>query len=188
MRLPGVSCPDDDTALLLDCLLSEDLPPGASVLDLGVNPGQIAELLERAGAGQTKALDLRRRSARTRLRGRPWAPRPLGRFDLIVANVPFFVRDADTARLLDRVCRDAPRHLAEDGTLWLVHSGLLDSGIARRLLAEAGLSVEVVECREVSFGPAMWSRAAALRADGLISGDQCTENLFVLRARRSESA
>lgn len=182
LKLPGVSCPDDDTALLLDSLLEEDLPSGATVLDLGTGRGLMADLLGQAGAAETRVLDLRVRLARARLRGRWWAP-PLGQFDLVVANVPFLIDGVDAQNLLDRICSDAPRRLAGDGSLWLVHSGLLDPDVGRRRLLEAGLSVEAVEHREVVFGPAMWSRAASLRAAGLIESDQCTENLVVLRAR-----
>lgn len=182
LKLPGVSCPDDDTALLIDALL-EEFRPNARVLDLGVAHGSMAGLLEQAGADDTVALDLRRGWVRQRLRGSWWAPR-LGTFDLVVANVPFLCAGLDTQMLLGRICRDAPGRLAEGGALWLVYSGLLDSGAPRRVLEEAGLSVEFVESREVVFGPAMWSRAAALRSAGVIEADQCTENLVLVRARR----
>lgn len=180
LKLPGVSCPDDDTALLIDALL-EDFSPEARVLDVGTAPGAIAWLLEQAGAHDTVALDLRRGSGRRRL---CWGRR-LGLFDLVVANVPFLSADVDTQGLLDRICRDAPRRLADGGELWLVYSGLLDSGASRRVLEEAGLRVEFVESREVVFGPAMWSRAAALRSAGVIEPDQCTENLMLVRAHKA---
>lgn len=184
LKLPGISCPDDDTALLIDALLEEEFPPDARVLDLGVAPGSMAWMLEQAGASDTVAVDLRRGSARRRLRGSRLVPR-LGSFDLVVANVPFLCAGLDTQRLLERICRDAPRHLAEGGALWLVYSGLLDSGAARRVMEDAGLGVEFVGSREVVFGPAMWSSAAALRSAGVIDADQCTENLVLVRARRA---
>ena len=58
LNLPGVSCPDDDIALLIDALL-EEFPTDAKVLDLGVAPGAMADLLDRAGAADVVALDLR---------------------------------------------------------------------------------------------------------------------------------
>jgi release factor glutamine methyltransferase len=182
--MPGVTCPDEDTALLLDSLLESGLPPAARVLDLGVRAGQMAEILDRAGAAETLTLDLGRRSGRARLRGSRWAP-GTGRFDVVVANVPFRYAGLDTQAMLHRVCRYAPRRLADDGSLWLAHSALLDQGVARRLLNEAGLSVQHVESRTVAFGPAIWSKAAALRAAGVIDADQCTEDIVLLRARRT---
>lgn len=177
LRLPGASCPDEDTAMLLDCLLEEDLPPEAAVLDLGTEPGLMAELLERAGADVTRTMDLRTRRGRARLHGSWWAGRRES-FDLIVANVPFLAG----SDLVTRICRDAPRLLADRGVLWLVHSALLDPQVTIYRLGEACLNAKVMERREVAFGPAMWSRAAALRAEGLIAADQCTEDLVVIRA------
>ena len=180
LRLPGATCADEDTALLLDCLLAHDLPPGTTVLDLGTEPGLMAGLLEQAGARSTTSLDLCTRRGRARLAGRWWAG---GResFDLIVANVPFLAG----AGLLRRIARTAPRRLAEGGTLWLVQSALRDPQATLDALGEAGLEASVVERREVAFGPAMWSRAAALRATGHIGTHQCTEDLVVIRAARA---
>lgn len=177
-KLSGVSCPDDGVAILLDCLLERDLPPGAAVLDLGSEPGLMADLLDGAGvAVTTRTMDLRTRRGRAQLRGRRWAG-PRESFDVIVADAPFLA-GPETLAL---ICRDAPYLLADHGVLWLVQSALLDPQDSMDRLGDAGLNSQVVERREVAFKPAMWSRAAALRAEGLIGPDQCTEELVVIRA------
>ncbi len=181
LRLPGVSCPDDDTAMLLDCVLEQDLAPGAKVLDLGTDPGLMAGLLEQAGAEDVSTIDLGRRLGRARLRSR----RMRDRFDLVVANVPFLACGVEGRGRLDRICRAAPRLLAEGGALWLVQSELCDPQLTLGHLAGSGLQARIVERGEVAFGPAMWSRAAALRAQGRIGSDQCTEDIVVIRATRS---
>jgi release factor glutamine methyltransferase len=176
-KLSGVSCPDDGVAILLDCLLERALPLGAAVLDLGSEPGLMADLLERAGVAVTRSMDLRTRRGRAQLRGRRWAARRES-FDVIVADAPFLAGpEAPTL-----ICRDAPYLLADHGVLWLVQSALLDPQDSMDRLGAAGLNSQVVERREVAFRPAMWSRAAALRAEGLIGPDQCTEELVVIRA------
>jgi release factor glutamine methyltransferase len=209
LRLPGVYELDADTHLLIDTVVAAGLPPGARVLDIGTGTGRIALALKDAGAAHVDAIDISRRAALT-ARLNSWVNRApvrvrrgdllghsLGTFDVIVANPPYVpcptgapglhsrARAWDAGRdgrqFLDRICRDAPQHLSERGSLWLVHSALSGPARTLELMREAGLSAEVVAERDIPFGPVLRSRADWLRNEGLLPDDTVTERIVVLR-------
>jgi release factor glutamine methyltransferase len=197
--------------LLLDAVLAGPLPPEARVCELGTGSGHIALSLARAGATEVVAVDIGRRAVLgTRLNAllrrlpvRAYRGDLLhgvaGEFDLIVANPPYVPSmegppaphsrarawDAgpDGRAFLDRICRDAPAHLACGGSLWLVHSALCDSGRTLGLLSSSGLAAEIVAKEEIPFGPVVRSREAWLRSEGLLPLGKKTETLVVIRAQ-----
>ncbi len=202
--------PQNDTAMLAGALREARLPPGARVLELGTGTGAVAVAAAREGAGQVVAVDVSVRAvlaarvnARVRglpvrvLRGDLFGPVRGEVFDVIVANPPYVVGHRDPAAVrgrgraweagasgravLDRICRDAPGHLARHGTLLVVQSAL--SGAAATLVAlrGAGLRASVVARRREPFGPVMLARAAELEARGLVRPGQRHEELLVIR-------
>ncbi|WP_368077443.1 hypothetical protein [Actinomadura sp. WMMB 499] len=120
---------------------------------------------------------------------------------MIVANPPYVIGDAVPAAvrgraraweagprgraLLDRICAQAPSHLAPGGTLLLVQSSL--SGVAATLVAlrRAGTRPVVAAHRDEPFGPVMRRRAALLEARGAVRRGQRREELVVVRADRT---
>ncbi|TDC40501.1 methyltransferase domain-containing protein [Actinomadura sp. KC345] len=213
LRTPGVYRPQSDTRLLLGALSAAGVPRGARVLELGTGTGAVAMAAARGGC-RVVAVDLSaqavlaaRLNALVRglpvrvLRGDLFAPVTGELFDVIVANPPYVAGDADPAAvrgraraweagpggrvLLDRICGQAPRHLAPSGTLLLVHSAL--NGVAATLVAlrRAGMRASVVARRREPLGPVMRARAAELRARGLLEPGQAHEDLVVVRADRA---
>lgn len=211
LRPPGVYRPQSDTRLLAEALRGVGVPPGARVLDLGTGTGAVAMAAARHGC-EVVAVDVSARAvlatrlnARVRrlpirvLRGDLFAPVPGEVFDVILANPPY-VPGADPAVargraraweagpggrvLLDRICRAAPHHLTQSGTLLLVHSAL--NGVAATLAAlrRSGLRPSVAARHREPFGPVMRGRAASLAARGLLRPGQEHEELVVVRADR----
>lgn len=213
LRLPGVYSPEHDTHLLLRTVLAADCLAGARVLDLGTGTGRVALGAAQAGAAEVTAVDISRRAVlATRLnaavnrlpvravRG-DMVDAVIGRqFDVVLANPPYVPApggppgrhsrarawDAgpDGRALLDRICADAPTCLAPGGRLWIVHSALSGPGRTVGMLADAGLDAEVVAEETIPFGPVLRSRAAWLRAQGILTDDQDQERIVVVRGRR----
>jgi release factor glutamine methyltransferase len=213
-RLPGVYPPQDDTWLLGDALATASIPPGGDVLDVGCGTGALSVLTARTRPRSITAADLSRRAVlSTRLntfchgvRARVTRGDALelvhGRtFDLVVANPPYVPgvagvpcgRDrawdagVDGRAMLDRLCAAAPRLLAPGGVLLLVHSGLCDEDTTLQQLHDGGLKAAVVARAEVPFGPVMRARARRLCELGLVTDDQRTEELVVVRGDRPQS-
>ncbi|GLW11432.1 methyltransferase [Microtetraspora sp. NBRC 13810] len=214
LRPPGVYPAQGDTRMLCAALGAAGLPPGARVLDIGTGTGAVALTAARHGAGEVTAVDISLRAVlaarinalvrglRVRVvRGDLFAAVEGEVFDFILANPPYVAGDRppsrhgrdrawaagpDGRRVLDLICRFAPRHLARGGTLLMVHSAL--SGVAASLggLRDAGLKASVVARRMEPFGPVMRAGAAALEARGLIGPGQRHEELVVIRADRTE--
>jgi SAM-dependent methyltransferase len=139
-RDDAVLGPNPVTALLWCFAVRE---PGKSVLDLCTGGGTVALCLAESGARVTasdlnpRALAFARFNAALNdvqsvefLEGDLFAPVAGRRFDLIVANPPFFITpvaealSTDNAEELDGFCRElvrrAPEHLAEGGLLQMV--------------------------------------------------------------------
>lgn len=214
LRLPGVYEPDADTQLLIDTVLRDGLPPNARVLDICTGTGRVALAMKSGGAGDVEAVDISRRAvlstrlnsllhrAPVRVRRGDLLKGVEGKFDVIVANPPYVpcgtgdpgahsrTRAWDAGRdgrwILDRICREAPRYLAENGSLWLVHSALSGPDQTLELLAEAGMSGRVVAEDDIPFGPVLRSRADWLRNEGLLEPDSVTERLVVIRAGHTD--
>lgn len=96
----------------------------------------------------------------------------------------------DGRLVLDPICRDSPSLLRPGGVLLLVQSALSDAELSLAQLRAAGLRAEVVDRRQVAFGPVLRSRSAWLRGRGLLGdtpgrldGDE-KEELVVIRAER----
>ncbi|MGK5556610.1 HemK2/MTQ2 family protein methyltransferase [Actinomadura kijaniata] len=214
LRPPGVYRPQGDTLLLTETLRRSGMRPGARVLDICTGTGAVALAAALGGASvtavdvSTRAVLAARLNARLRrlpvkaVRGDLLRPVAGQLFDVIVSNPPYVpgrsalprhgaarAWDAgdDGRALLDRICEQAPRHLAEGGMLLVVQSAL--SGVAPTLAAlrGQGLKASVVARRTEPFGPVMRGRAAELEARGLIAPGQRHEELVVIRADRVES-
>ena len=210
MTLPGVFRPISDSRLLAGCA-REELRPRASVADVCTGSGAIAIALAGAGAGSVTAIDASRRAVLTArlnarvnrvplrvLRGDLLAPVAGERFDLIVSNPPYVPSESvpaagaarswdagpDGRAFIDRLCDDAPAHLAPSGSLLLVHSSVCKEGATVERLQSRGLDASVVARRPGPLGPLMRERRSELEARGLLSPGQDEEELLVIRGRR----
>lgn len=214
---PGVYRPQDDTQVLADVLRRGGHAGGRHVLDVCTGTGALALVAADAGAASVTAVDLSRRSvAVTRLnsrlrraqvevyRGDLFTPVAGRRFNLILCNPPYVPAETavlprhriarcwdgglDGRSVLDRICGGAAEHLTADGVLLMVHSVLcrVEDTVAR--LAEAGMTAEIVGHARIPFGPVLRARAAMLAARGLIETGTTTEDLVVVRARRTSRA
>ncbi|MFF7640532.1 HemK2/MTQ2 family protein methyltransferase [Streptomyces canus] len=208
--LPGVYCPQEDTALLAGALSEEPLPPGADVLDVGTGTGALALQAARRGSRVT-AVDVSWRAVCTTRanawltgasvsvrRGNLFHPVRGRSFDLILSNPPYVpaptggrpprgrARAWDAGHngrfVLDRVCREAPALLRPGGVLLIVHSELSDSGRTVGHLREAGLKAAVTRRHHIAFGPVLRTRKDWLRERGLLSAADEKEELVVVRA------
>lgn len=212
-HLPGVHRPRSDTWLLLEALSQEPLR-GRALADICSGSGVLAIAAARAGAEPVVAVDVSRRALlATRLnarlngcslqarRGDLLQALDGQRFERIVCNPPYVpaatdalprhrvVTALDAGRdgraLLDRVCRDAPRHLRAGGSLWLVQSSVCGIEPTCELLGRSGLQAQVVLRRRGPLGPVLSSRASMLRARGLLGGAD-EEDVVVIRARAGD--
>jgi release factor glutamine methyltransferase len=210
ITVPGVFRPRTDSVLLAGRAAAVSAP-GVRVLDLFTGSGIVAVAAARSGATVT-AVDVSRRAvACTRLnarrhgvrvraqRGDMLAPVRGERFDVITANPPYVpsVSNArprgakraweggpDGRRFIDRLCREAPAHLAVGGVLLVVHSSICDPWATVDLLREAGLDAGVDERRSGPLGPLVGERAAELEERGLLAAGQREEEVVIVRAVR----
>jgi release factor glutamine methyltransferase len=182
---------------------------GGRVLDVCTGSGVLAITTARCGA-QATAVDVSRRAVlcaavnarlngvRIRaLRGDLFVPVRGERFDVIVSNPPYLPADEelpargaaraweagrDGRALLDRLCAQAPDHLAPGGVLLVVHSSLCDPGATLGALHAGGLQAEIVVCRRGPLGPLVRARAPELEARGLLIPGQRHEDVVIVRA------
>ena len=210
LRMPGVYPPQDDTWLLAGVLAAQPLDGQMRVLDICTGTGALAVRAAELGAGSVTAIDISRRAVLTArlntrvhgetirvLQGSLTEPVRGERFDLVISNPPYLPaeddRIPDTGRarawdagtdgraLLDRICAQVPEVLARGGTLLLAQSAL--SGVDKTyiMLEEQGLQVDVVARRNIPFGPVLRGRRGMLESRGLITADQRSEEIVVIR-------
>lgn len=211
MSIPGVHRPVSDTWLLADAIAAE-VPRGRTVADLCCGSGVLAIAAALAGARSVLAVDVSLRAVvATRINAlinrcavqvrRGDLIEALGerRFDLIVCNPPYVPSQTDelprhsrnTALdggrdgrlLIDRVCRDASRHLEPGGTVLLVQSSICDPERSMAMLSESGLDVAEMRRVQGQLGPVMRARAPMLSQRGLLA-DPDHEELVVLQGHR----
>jgi release factor glutamine methyltransferase len=208
LTVPGVFRPRSDSVLLAEAV-ERAAAPEMRVLDLFTGSGIVAVAAARAGA-TVSAVDVSRRAlvcawvnarlngARVRVRrGDMFAPLARERFDLIAANPPYvpsvsnaaprgaaraWEAGADGRRFIDRLCREAPAHLAHGGRLLLVHSSICDTRATLEALAAAGLEAQVAERRRGSLGPLISARAEDLERRGLLAPGRRDEEVVVIDA------
>jgi release factor glutamine methyltransferase len=214
-RPPGVYPPQNDTWLLAGALAAAGIPPGGEVLDAGCGTGALSIVAARGVQPRAiTAIDVSRRAVlaarintlthgvRARVERGDVYELVAGRtFDLILANPPYVPGRArkprgrhrawdagvDGREQLDRLCANAPLLLAPGGTLLVVHSGLCDEDKTLRQLRGGGLKAAVVARAEEPFGPVMRAREQRLRELGLITPEQRSEELVVIRGDRTAS-
>lgn len=211
-RLPGVHAPVSDTWMLADAMCRQELA-GARVADICTGTGALAIVAAKAGAKSVTAVDLTRRATWCATlnaglhgvrvdvrRGDLWEPLRGQTFDVIVSNPPYIPAETDERpqraalipldagragrALLDRLCRDAPRHLAPQGSILLVHSSICGTDESVQALRAAGLQAEVVLRRSGPLGPVMRERASMMRERGLL-GVTDVEDIVVIRGTRA---
>jgi len=211
LTVPGVFRPRSDGHLLAR-LAAQRTTPGARVVEPFTGSGIVAVATALAGAGSVTAIDISRRAvacahlnarlngARVQaLRGDMLAPVAGRVFDLIVANPPYLPGTLDKPRgaaraweggadgrsLIDRLCREAPAHLAPGGELLIVHSSLcgVDATLAR--LEAGGLDGELLASLRGPLGPLLADRAPELEAGGLLDPGRRDEDLVFISGRRA---
>ncbi|MBH0776979.1 HemK2/MTQ2 family protein methyltransferase [Nocardia bovistercoris] len=210
---PGVYRPQADTRLLADAAADAALPARPRVLDPCTGTGALAISAAKHGARSVTAVDVSRRAVaaawvnsrarrlpielvhgdfRRSLRGR--------QFDVVLANPPYVpgghpwtARGAaraweagpDGRTLLDALCAMLPAVLAPDGVALIVQSALCGEDQTLVAIRNAGLKAATVARSTVPFGPVLRARMHLLRSQQLITDDQFTEELLVIRADRS---
>ncbi|GAA2595829.1 HemK2/MTQ2 family protein methyltransferase [Actinomadura fulvescens] len=216
LRPPGVYRPQGDTDLLSAALRRTPVAAGARVLDIGTGTGAVSVAAARRGDCRVTAVDVSARAVlaarlntmvrglRVRvMRGDLFAPVRGQAFDLILANPPYVPGHApmpslhsrarawnaglDGRRVLDRICAQAPAHLAPGGTLLIVHSALSGEAATLEALRAAGLTAWVTARSTEPFGPVLRARAGVLERRGLIRPGQRYEELVVIRADRASN-
>lgn len=205
---PGVFCPIAESWLLAEVACELELPPDGRALDLCTGSGVVAIAVARCGLDVT-AVDVSRRAiAATRLnarlngarvravRGSLFEPVAMKRFDCITANPPYVPSShgtipqrgaaraweggLDGRQVLDRICREAPRHLTPGGVVVLTHSDLIGEQRTLALLEDGGLEVDMVRRVPEPLGPLMCAR----QEEGVIGADVEEDAVLVIRGRR----
>ncbi len=204
--------PQGDTWFLADAFGNEELTADTRVLDLCTGSGALAVAAARHGVGRVTAIDISRRAVvatwlNTRCRGLDvrvlqgdlLEPVAGETFDVILSNPPYvpaaddrlptggaarcWDAGTDGRAVLDRICAEAPAHLAPGGVLLLVFSSLCGEDLTVGQLQASGLDAEVVGRCVEPFGPVMTARAQLLEDRGLVAPGQRDEELVVVRAQ-----
>ena len=207
MTLPGVFSPISDSWMLADAARDEIAGRAARSLDLCTGSGVVAVASACAGA-RAGAVDVSRRAVLTarlnaRLNGTTVDARRGDLFgavdgapyDLVTSNPPYVPSVSDDLPtggaeraweagrdgrvVLDRICDEAPAHLAPGGAVLLVHSSLIGEEQTLERLAAGGLDVDVVRRERGPLGPLM----RAIQRGGLIPAEVDEEEVVVVRGR-----
>lgn len=170
--LPGVWRPHNDARLMARLVAGRGWAVGADVLDVFTGSGVLAVCCGLAGARSVTAVDVSRRALLTAklnarrngvrvrtFRGNLFAPVAKDRFDLIVANPPYYPSPAalppsgiarawaggqDGRALIDAFCGQGPSFLRPGGLLLVVHGSFNGAGATRDRLEAGGLETEIV--------------------------------------------
>jgi release factor glutamine methyltransferase len=154
---------------------------GARALEIGSGSGVVLAALAGLGAASLCGTDIEEdavasgsllldelghRQAAEFIQGDLWHPVDGRRFDLIVANLPHCAlvdpylpgrlpswsgAGVDGRRLLDPFLEGLGRHLAPGGRAFITHNGFVGLDRSRRMLARAGLGLDVVLTMLVSL-------------------------------------
>lgn len=207
LTLPGVFAPISDSWMLAAAAREEIAGRTARSLDLCTGSGVVAVSSACAGA-RASAVDVSRRAVLTarinaRLNGTAVDARRGDLFgavngaayDLITSNPPYvpcasddlpsrgperaWEAGRDGRVVLDRICDEAPAHLAPGGAILLVHSSLIGEDRTLERLAAGGLEAEVVRRERGPLGPLMRS----IQREGLIPAGIDEEDVVVVRGR-----
>jgi release factor glutamine methyltransferase len=200
---PGVFSPRSDSRLLAR-IAEERAAPGMRALDPFCGSGILAIAAARGGAHST-AIDISRRAVWTTrmnaalnrvsvraIRASDLTPLAGERYDLIVANPPYLPGSIEQARgearaweggpdgrtFIDRLCREAPLHLTERGSVLLIHSSVCGEDRTLEMFGQTGLEAHVIERRRGPVGPLLAAKDPSLASDGV-------EEILVFEARRT---
>jgi release factor glutamine methyltransferase len=126
-----------------------------------------------------------------------------GPYDLVVCNPPYVPHDPsvegvrlpshlgpslawdagyDGRLILDPLCDEVNKLLANGGTLLLVQSEFANPRATLAQLAGSGLDAEIVAWQWIPFGPVLTSRAEWLEETGRLEPGRREEELLVIRA------
>lgn len=212
LRPPAVYRAQGDTWFLADAFRDDIFTDDTRVLDLCTGSGALAVAAAQHGAGRVTAIDISRRAVVATwcnthlrrfdvrvLRGDLLAPVAGEQFDVILSNPPYvpaaddrlptggaarsWDAGTDGRAVLDRICTEAPSHLAPGGALFLVFSSLCGEELTVRQLEDAGVDARVIGRSVEPFGPVMTARAPLLEERGLIAPGQRFEQLVVVRGQ-----
>jgi release factor glutamine methyltransferase len=181
--------------MVAQLVFERGLATGRDVLDVFTGSGALALAAARSGARSVTAVDLSRRALLTTrfnarrnrvrvraLRGDVLRPVAGERFDLILANPPYFpgarrLPDHSRSRaweggydgrvLVDLLCASAPEHLRASGQLVIVHNTMTGEAQTRQALESRGLRTEVLLRHRGPLGPVGRAAADLLRERGM---------------------
>lgn len=209
--LPGVYRPQEDSFLLAGELEKSGLAPGRTVLDLCSGSGILAVEATRLGAKKVVALDISpqavdcisrnaiRNHARIDVRrGSIDEALRVGPFDVVLCNPPYVPAEMTVSTVEDRawsagpdgrlvlepLCREARRLVAEGGALMLVQSEFADPDLTMSELDAQGFECTIIASLRIAFGPVLRRQADLLRRTGKLQPGVETEGLVVIRAER----
>jgi len=167
----GVYSPREDSLLLASAM---DFPPGASVLDMGTGTGFLAGEAAKKGAGRIVAVDISERALefagketeKSKIKNIEFRLSDLfsevpEKFDVIIFNPPYVpsegikYRDVDGGKkgreVLDRVLREMPGHLNENGICYFLQSSLNGIQQTEKLLKKMNFSFEIAARKKLFF-------------------------------------